>query len=122
MDLTHSCFCQATFVRVAPVLVCCVCTLCVCTHIEHIDTLRNECSTHVHMDACTHVHKVYKVLCQFWSDSDSLVPCIERMGCTWHYLGIPGQKKHLDTMSTEHLEPMINFQNNCYPKEQLNAF
>ena len=81
----------------------------------------------VHMYTWTHVHMYTKCIkfCvrrNSWSDSDSLVPCIERMGCTWHYLGIPGQKKHLDTMSTEHLEPMINFQNNCYPKEQLNAF
>ena len=68
----------------------------------------------VHMFTWTHVHMYTKCFVSeenSWSDSDSLVPCIERTGCTWHYLGIPGQKEHLETMNTEHLESMINFQN-----------
>ena len=70
----------------------------------------------VHMYTWIHEH-MYTECIKFcvrrnsWSDSDSLVPCIERTGCTWHYLGIPGQKEHLETMNTEHLESMINFQN-----------
>ena len=79
------------------------------THVEHVDTLHNGCSTHVQM--YTKCIK-FCVRRNSWSDSDLLLPCIERTGCTWHYLGIPGQKEHLETMNTEHLESMINFQNN----------